>query len=301
MIFKPFFRGRSRSFKVCAFLLAGVCCSSLAFAQSAGRLKAIELVKTAATVFERGDMVRVIQLCRQALALDPSYPRAYTWLGAAYQRRGEKETACNAFNRVLKLAPNSPDSQRAARGIKELGCNTSPTRMAPPAPIGLRLENRWAAPSGITSLAFSIDGAFLSGGGLDGTWRLWRLPDGRLDRLERGQGVEAGAAAASADFYALGLADGKVRFFDARDGREADTVDGRTGAVGGLSFSPDGRLLAVSGTQGALKILDGHSHVLQKIIPGDGFLLTGVSFSPDGRYLAAGVGSVVRIYEVPSG
>jgi WD40 repeat protein len=297
--FKPF--GRSRTIRLRALLLAGVCCSTFAFAQSTGRLKAIELVKDAAAVFGRGDMNRVIRLCRQALALDPTYPRAYTWLGAAYQRQGNRETACSAFNRVLKLAPNTADSQRAARGIKELGCNGGAPPMGPASRMNLRIENRWNAPTGIAALAFSQDGASLSGGGLDGAWRLWRVPDGRLDRLERGQGSEAGAVAASKDFYALGSADGKVRLFDAREGREAGEIDGRAGAVGGLAYSTGGRYLAVSGPQGSLKILDGRSNALLRMIPGDGYLLTGVSFSPDGRYVAAGVGSMVRVYETSSG
>jgi WD40 repeat protein len=299
----PFSSQSPRVYRARALLLLAACGSTIALAQSPKRLQAIELVKTAATVFQRGDMVKVIQLCRQALALDPGYPRAYTWLGAAYQRRGDRTTACSAFNRVLKLAPNTDDSRRAARGIKELGCVITPSVPAfvPSAPINLRVENRWNSTSGISSLAFSNDGQSLSGGGIDGAWRLWRLPDGRLDRLERGQGAEAGAAASSADFYALGSSDGKVRLFDAREGRAAGVIDGRAGAVGGLAYSPNGQTLAISGPSGALKLLDARSNLLLQQIPGDGFLLTGVTFSPDSRFVAAGVGSVVRIYEVKTG
>jgi WD40 repeat protein len=278
------------------WLLLGVSCASAAFAQSAARLKAIELVKEAALVFGRGDMPLVIKICRQALVLDPNYPRAYTYLGAAYQRRGDRQSACNAFNRVVKLAPGSPDAVRAKRGIKELACAFSNTT-----PLNLRLENRWSAPVGITSLAFATNGIQISSGGADGAWRLWRVPDGRLDRLERGAGFEAGAVASSPNFYALGSGEGKVRFFDAQEGRDAGRLEARSGSVGGLAYSQDGRFLAVSGADGALKIYDGRSNLLLRQIPGDGFLLSGAAFSPDSRFVAAGVGSVVRVYETQSG
>ncbi|WP_238596538.1 hypothetical protein [Abditibacterium utsteinense] len=296
-LFRP--RSRSSFFAPRTFALGAlfIFCG-LSVGQSAPRLKAIELVKEAATSFGRGDLGLVIQICRQALTLDPTYPRAYTYLGAAYQRRGERQTACNAFNRVLKLAPGSPDAVRARRGVRELACNALAVSGAR---INLRLENRWSATSGIAALAFSSDGSQISGGGSDGAWRLWRASDGRLDRLERGEGVEAGATAAGPHFFALGLGNGQIRLFDANSGRESGRIEARSGTVTGLAYSPNRQLLAAAGSDGALKIFDARTNSLQRQIPGDGFFVSSVAWSPDGRFVAAGVGSMVRVYQAQSG
>ena len=281
-------------------LLASTACAG---AQSAGRLQAIELVKEAALYFGRGDMTLVVKVCRQALILDPNYPRAYTWLGAAYQRRGERNNACGAFARVVKLAPGTPDAQRATRGLREMGCLTAPNRApAAPAPaLGARLENRWTATSGIAALSFSEDSQLLSGGGTDGSWRLWRVPDGALARLERGRGYEVSAVACGPTFYAVGSGKGEIRFFNVLDRGEAPAVEARSGVVRGLSYGARGRFLAAAGPDGALKVFDGRTQALRFQVPSDGFVVSGTAFSPDGRFVAAGVGSMIRIYETQKG
>ncbi len=284
------------------FALSGL--SSAVLGQSAARIQAIDLIKEAASVFARGDLTLVIKICRQALSLEPTYPRAYTYLGAAYQKRGERQNACAAFSRVIQLSPKGADATRAARGLRELGCGSSNRRLtlssANLRPT-LRLEARWNATAGIAALAFSPDGSQISGGGSDGAWRLWRAEDGRLDRLERGDGTEASATAMGPNFTAVGYGSGKLRFFDASQGRDAGRVDARSGAVNGLFYAPGGAYLAAAGSDGALKIFDGRTNQLLHQIGGEGLLVSSAAFSPDARFVAAGVGSEVRIYETRSG
>lgn len=87
------------------------------------RQRAIEWVKQAAEAFERGDYEGTITLCKTANDAYPTYSRAYTWMGAAYQKLGKTDEACSAFKWVVALSPNTPDAERAQRGMKELGCN----------------------------------------------------------------------------------------------------------------------------------------------------------------------------------
>lgn len=85
------------------------------------RQRAIELVKQAASAFERGDYKTTVALCKTANDAYPTYSRAYTWMGAAYQKLGNKDEACSAFKWVIALSPNTPDAERAQRGLREMG------------------------------------------------------------------------------------------------------------------------------------------------------------------------------------
>jgi len=68
------------------------------------------------------------------------------------------------------------------------------------------------------------------------------------------------------------------------------SIYGHYGGVDSLSFSPDGRLLATSGRDHAIKLWDLHSgEALHEIEAHDKPILT-LAFSPDGRYLASGGG-----------
>lgn len=85
------------------------------------RQRAIELVKQAAEAFDRGDYQTTVDLCKIANDNYPTYSRAYTWMGAGYQKLGKKEEACSAFKWVVALSPNTPDAERAQRGLREMG------------------------------------------------------------------------------------------------------------------------------------------------------------------------------------
>ena len=94
---------------------------SLSDYQAQSRQRAIEWVKQAAITFEKGDYQRTIQLCKAANDAYPTYARAYTWMGASYQKLGKTDEACSAFRWVVSLAPNTPDAERAERGLREMG------------------------------------------------------------------------------------------------------------------------------------------------------------------------------------
>ncbi len=85
------------------------------------RQRAVELVKQAASAFERGDYNSTVALCKIANDAYPTYSRAYTWMGAGYQKLGNKIEACSAFKWVIALSPNTPDAERAERGLREMG------------------------------------------------------------------------------------------------------------------------------------------------------------------------------------
>lgn len=123
----------------CILCLAAACLStswlavgtahsqSRAIQSSANSARAIALVKEAEAAFLRGDYNRTILLCRQATAANPRYPRAYTWMGAAYEKRGQMELARQAYGRVLSLSATGQDATYVRARLSRL---PAPPRVA---------------------------------------------------------------------------------------------------------------------------------------------------------------------------
>ncbi|MCA1634151.1 MAG: WD40 repeat domain-containing protein [Acidobacteria bacterium] len=103
----------------------------------------------------------------------------------------------------------------------------------------------------------------------------------------------------------------QVKLWDTATGRELRTVFGSSGAgffgmlvgVSSLAFSPDGRTLALGGTDNSIKLLDvGSGRELRTIgaAPGAVLGVVAMAFSPDGRRLMS-FGTGVTFWDVATG
>ena len=99
---------------------------------------------------------------------------------------------------------------------------------------------------GVTTLAFTPDGARLVSGGGDSTLRLWRFGDRSLLRTFSYHLVGVTAASLSPDgrFLASGDGAGRLRVWDLRDEVEVSLGPALETGIDGLSFLPDGRHFA---------------------------------------------------------
>jgi WD40 repeat protein/serine/threonine protein kinase len=176
----------------------------------------------------------------------------------------------------------------------------------------------------VYSIDFNSDGTRFASGSFDGTAIIWDVTTGQEEIIlgRRGDSDRIRAVAFSPDGMRLATssADGTTTIWDTTSGQELLVLSGhapgqtgetRFNGVIGVSFSPDGKLLATASDDLTAKIWDatsgeviftlrGHGHAPTSVPPFDGVIQ--VSFSPDGKQLAtAGGDGTVKIWNVTLG
>jgi WD40 repeat protein len=157
-------------------------------------------------------------------------------------------------------------------------------------------------------VAFSPDGKMAAGGGFDQAVKVWDARTGKLLLLLVGpEHTTRRSIAFSPDSQIVAGAgdDGAVRLWSTRTGALQQTISGFVGQVQAVSFSPDGKELAVASNkdQGrkttseiALWDLVTGKRLWTRTGKWDDDWIFSLAFSPDGKTLAAADGKI-KLYE----
>jgi WD40 repeat protein len=154
--------------------------------------------------------------------------------------------------------------------------------------------------AGVVFMALSPDGRRLATTGLDKRVYLWEVATGK--RLHAFPGFGRPAFAPDGRTLALGE-ENVIKRFDVETGREEARWRRSAEAALAVDYSPDGRRLAVIGSQSpAVEVWDVARGRLEGTLVGHDEAVTSIAFAPDGRTLAsAGLDRTIRLWDLTSG
>ncbi|MFZ4775271.1 MAG: AAA family ATPase [Terrimicrobiaceae bacterium] len=182
----------------------------------------------------------------------------------------------------------SPDGKYllAALGTESTGTESGAIQLCDVG-TGKPKGERISIGTAVLDIGFSPDGASFAAGLLDGTVKVWETKSGRLLLAAEpcGEAAESVTFNPAGNLLLVAYADGIARIFDPAQGTQPVVVfEGHTGPLTQAAFSPDGKRVVTSSSDGTSRIwpVGGGEPLLT--IPAGGFVQS-AAFTPDGTGL----------------
>jgi dipeptidyl aminopeptidase/acylaminoacyl peptidase len=152
-------------------------------------------------------------------------------------------------------------------------------------------------------LAVAGDGKTVAFTGSDRRIVLWDAKAGKERRSFRSQGNTVSSLLFTPDGQTLLSAGSAGVRLGSVNGREADRdLSDKVGGVMAMAVSPDGRMVATGGQDGAVRLWEVASGKQRRAMYGDKAFVRGAAFSADGRLLATGSSNgTVRLWDMATG
>jgi len=152
----------------------------------------------------------------------------------------------------------------------------------------------------IDAVAASPDGKDLASASADGTVKLWTWEGGDAQRtLEPGLGPLRGLAWTHDNRHLVMLGVYGLAVFDRESPATCRLI--RKHFLPTCALAQFADLVAVSGPDGTIEVIDRHSGVSSATLRGHTAAVSALEFSPDGKLLASAAANSVRLWEMASG
>src|SRR6185295_7757480 len=162
------------------------------------------------------------------------------------------------------------------------------------------------------TIAFSDDGAWIAVRD-SCSIKIWDLATSRELKSFAAPGMSSNRADPSVDMFAARFrfspdrrlisiaSDNKINLVDTSSAATLQTLAGHTGAIIGVSFSADGKLIASSGIDNQIKVWDTATGREVRTLSGAAMPVSDLAFSPDGRSLSLAGHQAVSSWELMTG